>query len=94
MAEKNDSMGLVEDGLLSVSEAQEFTRLSRSDIYARMERGELAYCKLGRRRLIPRRALIDWLKTLWSSGKRPNPCFDEVIQQQRRTVSGVYSSSR
>jgi excisionase family DNA binding protein len=51
--------GLVEEGLLTIGEAQEFTRLSRSDLYARMERGELAYCKIGRRRLIPRRALIE-----------------------------------
>jgi hypothetical protein len=49
---------LVEDGLLTVSEAQEFSRLSRSDLYVRMKRGELAYCKLGNRRLIPRRALV------------------------------------
>ena len=59
MADDNANMGLVEDGLLSLAEAQEFTRLSRSDIYARMDRGELPYCKLGRRRLIPRRALIE-----------------------------------
>ena len=50
---------LVEDGLLTVTEAQEFSRLSRSDLYIRMRRGELAYCKLGSRRLIPRRALVE-----------------------------------
>jgi excisionase family DNA binding protein len=50
---------LVEDGLLTLPEAQAFSRLSRSDLYARMERGELAYVKLGRRRLIPRRALVE-----------------------------------
>jgi excisionase family DNA binding protein len=55
----NERLGLVEDGLLTVREAQDFTRLSRSDLYARMERGELAYVKIGRRRLVPRRALIE-----------------------------------
>jgi excisionase family DNA binding protein len=50
---------LVADGLNTITEAQEFTRLSRSDLYARMERGELPYVKLGRRRLIPRRALAE-----------------------------------
>jgi excisionase family DNA binding protein len=51
--------GLVEDGLMTVGEAHDFSRLSRSELYARMERGELPYCKLGRRRLIPRRALVE-----------------------------------
>lgn len=46
-------------GLLTVREAVDFVRLSRSDLYARMERGELAYCKLGRRRFLFRQALID-----------------------------------
>jgi excisionase family DNA binding protein len=50
---------MVEDGLSTVPEAQAFTRLSRSDLYARMGRGELPYVKLGKRRLIPRKALIE-----------------------------------
>ena len=58
MGNNDENLSLVEDGLLTVREAQEYCRLSRSDLYARMERGELAYVKLGRRRLIPRRALI------------------------------------
>ena len=45
---------LLEKGLLGVPEAAEFLGLSRSDLYARMEHGELAYCKIGRRRLIRR----------------------------------------
>jgi excisionase family DNA binding protein len=59
MTNESGPLGLVEDGLLTVPEAQEFSRLSRSDLYARMERGELAYCKLGRRRLIPRKAMVE-----------------------------------
>jgi Helix-turn-helix domain len=54
-----ENTGLVEDGLMTVPEAQEFSRLSRSDLYARMERGDLAYCKLGKRRMIPRRAMVE-----------------------------------
>jgi Helix-turn-helix domain len=50
---------MVDDGLVTVPEAQVFCRLSRSELYARMERGDLAYCKLGKRRLIPRRALVE-----------------------------------
>jgi Helix-turn-helix domain len=55
----SDEVGLVQDGLMTVPEAQEFSRLSRSDLYARMERGDLAYCKLGKRRMIPRRAMVE-----------------------------------
>jgi hypothetical protein len=55
----SDDGGLVEDGLMTIPEAEEFSRLSRSDLYARMDRGELAYCKLGKRRMIPRRAMIE-----------------------------------
>ena len=50
---------LVADGLLTVREAARFLRLSRSNLYALMERGELAFVKLGRSRRIPRRALVE-----------------------------------
>jgi excisionase family DNA binding protein len=53
---------LVEGGVMTVEEAAEFTRLSRSELYCRMERGELSYCKVGRRRLIPRAALVEMLR--------------------------------
>jgi excisionase family DNA binding protein len=50
---------VVEEGLKTLSEAQQFVGVSRSGLYSLMERGELAYCKIGRRRLIPKRALIE-----------------------------------
>ena len=49
---------VVADGLLTVLEAAEFLRLSRSAIYLLMDRGELAFVKLGRSRRIPRRAVV------------------------------------
>ena len=49
---------LVEDGLVTVSEAAAFLRLSRSNLYLLMERGELPFVKIGRSRRIPRRALV------------------------------------
>jgi excisionase family DNA binding protein len=55
----NASSDILEDGLRTIEEAQEFTRLSRSGLYELMENGALAYTKIGRRRLIPHRALVE-----------------------------------
>jgi excisionase family DNA binding protein len=49
---------LVADGMVTIAEAQEMTRLSRSELYVRMDRGELPFAKLGKRRMIPRKAII------------------------------------
>src|SRR5262249_12610434 len=50
------------DGALGVPAASEFTGMSRSDLYDRMGRNELPFTKIGRRRLIPRRALVELLR--------------------------------
>jgi len=55
----NGDTTLLEDGLLTIRQASEFCGLSRSDLYERMGRGELAYCRIGKRRLVPKRALIE-----------------------------------
>ncbi len=49
---------LVADGLFTVAEAASLLRLCRSNLYSLMDRGELAYSKLGRSRRIPRRAVM------------------------------------
>lgn len=49
---------LVAEGLMGMPEAEAFSGLSRSTLYVMMGRGELAYVVLGRRRLIPRKALV------------------------------------
>jgi excisionase family DNA binding protein len=51
----------VAEGLLSVREAADFSRLSRAELYVMMGRGELLFVKHGRRRLIPKRALVELL---------------------------------
>ena len=55
----SEQQALVADGLMTVREAAEFLRLSRSSVYALMDHGELAFVKLGRSRRIPRRALVE-----------------------------------
>ncbi len=55
----SEQQALVADGLMTVREAAQFLRLSRSSVYALMDHGELAFVKLGRSRRIPRRALVE-----------------------------------
>jgi excisionase family DNA binding protein len=55
---KSSAEVLVEDGLLTIPEAANFSGLQRSMLYKLMTAGRLPYCKIGRSRRIPRRALI------------------------------------
>lgn len=47
--------------VLTVREAAEELRISRSTIYGLLARGELPSIRVGSRRLIVRRELVDWL---------------------------------
>jgi len=49
------------DGAVSVAEAAVFVGLGLTELYARMNAGELPFVKLGRRRVIPKRALVAML---------------------------------
>jgi excisionase family DNA binding protein len=49
---------LVTDGAISITRAAEISGMSRAWLYNAMERGDLAYIKLGTARRIPRRALM------------------------------------
>ena len=63
---------LVSDGLLTVEEAAEFPRLSRTSLYSLMDHGELAFVKLGRSRRIPRRALVELAAREVRGGSKTN----------------------
>ena len=52
-------IGMVEDGLLTVAEAEQITGLKKSKLYLLMASGQLPYCKIGSARRIPRRALLE-----------------------------------
>lgn len=51
-------MDLTQDGMLGIRDAASFLGLPRSTLYTLMNDGRLAWAKVGRRRLIPKRALI------------------------------------
>lgn len=48
---------MVEDGFLRVAQAADFLCVSRAKLYALMDSGELKFCKFGKSRRVPRRAL-------------------------------------
>lgn len=56
---RNKGLILVREGLDRIEEAAEFLGLSRSYIYKLMDRGELAYVKVGRSRRIPHQAVLE-----------------------------------
>lgn len=58
---ERDPADLLAGGCFSVTEAAKFAGLGRTSIYEAMDSGELPSLKRGRRRLIPKRALIAWL---------------------------------
>ena len=53
-----DGDDLVADGCLSVSDATAFSGIGLSQLYTEMASGRLPYVQHGRRRLIPRKALV------------------------------------
>jgi len=58
---RDDVLGLAAEGALPIPEAVRFSGCSRSVLYERMSAGELRFITVGRRRLIPRRALVEFL---------------------------------
>lgn len=54
-------MELVKDGTADVNEACQFLSIGRSRLYELMTRGDVAYLKVGARRLIPREELRRFL---------------------------------
>ncbi len=62
MQAKTDRKDLASDGTCTIIEAAKFSGLSRSTLYGLMDKGQLAYAKVGKRRLIPRRALVELIE--------------------------------
>mgnify|MGYP001562052454 CR=1 FL=1 len=62
MSKINQRTSVVDDGMMSVEDAAEFTGLSRSEIGRRIKSGVLRASKIGRRGLIPRKAVVEMLE--------------------------------
>lgn len=57
-AVRNGAEEILADGTLTVDGATKFVGLGRTQLYELMGSGRLPFTKQGRRRLIPRRALV------------------------------------
>jgi excisionase family DNA binding protein len=56
-AKVNDPEELVSHGLANIAEAARFLSLGRSKLYDLMDAGRLTYCKIGKARRIPWKAI-------------------------------------
>lgn len=65
------ALSLVNEGLVTVSEATGIARVGKTTLYEAMAAGQLPYVKIGASRRIPRRALDMWMaRHLVISGER------------------------
>jgi excisionase family DNA binding protein len=52
---------LLTEGALQINDAVTWSGIGRSKLYMAMAEGDLSYVRVGKRRLIPKRALRDYL---------------------------------
>jgi excisionase family DNA binding protein len=50
---------MLSEGLDRIPEVSRYLKVSRSQVYALMERGVLPYVRIGRSRRVPHRAVVD-----------------------------------
>jgi excisionase family DNA binding protein len=67
--EPEQSPDLFAEGAMGVPEAAKFLGMSRTGVYDLMTSGRLVFSKLGRRRVVPRVALIELLRQGAVGGK-------------------------
>jgi len=54
MSDSTEREKVVAEGTVDIAEACRLTGLGRTFLYSLMDRGQLRYCKVGKRRLVPR----------------------------------------
>jgi excisionase family DNA binding protein len=68
---------LVKDGCFTIDESVDFTGIRRSKLYEHIRNRRIATVKLGRRTLIPKRSLIQFLAENLATPKREvEQCHD------------------
>ena len=68
----HDSETLVSDGLVTITEARAFLGgVSRAFLYKEFDEGRLPFVHVGRRRMVPRQALIAYAAERLHGGSRP-----------------------
>lgn len=68
MPAKNAAADVVADGVLTVKEACDFLKVGKSEVFKLMGSGELRSLKIGKRRLIPKKAAVDLLAKKLATG--------------------------
>ncbi len=69
--ETTQDADLLQDGAMQISQAVEWSGLGRTKLYEAMAGGRLRYVKHGKRRLIPKKALRDYLAEHLEDDSRP-----------------------
>lgn len=93
-----DELESLDGGLLTVDAATELLSIGRSTLYSAMERGELAFCRFGRARRIPRRVLLAWAASKMQGGWATMPGAtangfgrnEEDPETQRALIAGKH----
>jgi excisionase family DNA binding protein len=79
---------LAADGTIGVKEAQAFTGLGRTSLYELMDRGVLPYTRVGDRRLIPKRALVELLAAGMVGSRGEETPHETRVPAPRRGPAG------
>ncbi len=70
--DRDELLALLADGCCSVKEGAAFLSIGLTTAYAEMEAGRLPYCKIGRRRVIPKRCLSSMRRQWFAAAGRLN----------------------
>lgn len=61
MTQAPDAENMMMDGAFSVEQVSEFASISKTEVREQMKNGRLPYLAIGRRRLVPKRAVYKFL---------------------------------